>query len=214
MEDNVTDSCPGALGPNRKGSSVSSINFPASHLDNGPAELTLWVVTLRWLEEALQAARNAMSANLLNLKSIGIAYQDTIPCYDLQSRFSKELQSIAGEAEKRARQSRAASIAPPRHECRCKGITARRNYQEPTLRPNETPVHLTELHARLQHSFYLTTPRNICLNPTIYLHLHQHPSHPIVAHHRNNPHCSCKSVRAVWVEDAHHPGADQTGGIS
>lgn len=86
--------------PNRKSSSVSSINIPASHSDNGPAELTPSLVTLRWLEETLQAARSAMSANFLNLKSLGIAYQDTIPYYDLQDRFSKALKSIAGEMER------------------------------------------------------------------------------------------------------------------
>ena len=86
--------------PNREMNSVSSIKIPASHSDNAAAELTLSIITLRWLEETLQAARNAMSADFLNLRSMGIAYQDTIPCYDLQSRFSKALESIAGEAER------------------------------------------------------------------------------------------------------------------
>lgn len=86
--------------PNRERSPVSSIAIPASHPNNETAELKPSVVTLRWLKETLQAARNAISANLLNLRSLGIAYQDTLPHRDLQSRFSKALESIAGEAER------------------------------------------------------------------------------------------------------------------
>ena len=41
-----------------------------------------------------------MSANLLNLRSLGFDYQDTLSYHDPQSRISKALESIAGEAER------------------------------------------------------------------------------------------------------------------
>ena len=71
---------------------------------------------------------HAMCANFLNMKSLGIAYQDTIPCYDLQSRFSKALESIAGEAERELNraeqlQSRLQGMSPAAKESRLVEIT-------------------------------------------------------------------------------------------
>lgn len=61
-----------------------------------------------------------MSANLLNLKSLGLAYQDTLPHHDPRSRFSKALESIAGEAEREL--NRAEQLQPHVRASELEGI--------------------------------------------------------------------------------------------